>query len=44
VTGAPLANATVALQPVGGNSKTRSATTNANGQYSLYVISPAVTP
>lgn len=39
LSGAPLAGATVSLLPLGG-SKARNATTNANGQYSLNVVSP----
>jgi uncharacterized protein (TIGR03437 family) len=39
LTGAPLGSASISLQPTG-SGKTRSATTNGQGQYSLFVISP----
>jgi len=39
LTGSPLTNANITLQPTG-NGKTRTATTDASGKFSLYVINP----
>jgi uncharacterized protein (TIGR03437 family) len=39
ITGSPLTNANITLQPAG-NGKTRTATTDASGKFSLYVINP----